>query len=623
MKNSITTHRTKMCLISTFYQFDLFFLSFPLRMVLPFAQNRLFLSTFALFMLFCVESGNSQIGSIQTGLSVNRDHDIAISNNGWKIEASIPQIVFNGGIPMSLDIFGNKFGPAGSMQDPDILYDPTIDRFFIIFLNNTTPKSLRLLRSVGPNPTDLFTDWTVYEYIPPTGFSVDFPRISVNQSKVLVSFKLSGGPSTVPSFFIADKNDLAAPVTYLTPNVSGDMQFLCPATPAETDDFDRTDFYLIGMKNLCTSGSNLIYIYHLETNGNISEMVKTGTITYYSTNSPNNYVHAPLFSNRAWSATISGNSIRFVSHIITDAAWSKVGIYLGEFDVDASQLTSELFFDSNENRAYPSVAYSPANSSTVIVFLSSNTSGSYWKAIIKNASTTTVHPILSTGYSGILGDYTCAQRIYNHPSAILISGQLSSTGYYTTVFGGIALPLELIGFDVKMKGNDLVSLVWKTQNEKNIATFEAQRSEDGIQWETIQNVEPKNLSEAQTYSIEDEISEQLKGKPLFYRIRIVENDGHEQFSPIRSLESNIQMNDEIMVYPNPTQNGVYVKWDYEGPAEVQVFDATGRLVLEDAVHFEEEPVFISFAHFQINTGYHTLVIVANGRKLVSKPFLVN
>jgi hypothetical protein len=109
-----------------------------------------------------------------------------------------------------------------------------------------------------------------------------------------------------------------------------------------------------------------------------------------------------------------------------------------------------------------------------------------------------------------------------------------------------ALPVALIGFDVKKEGNIAV-LKWSTVSEVNSDHFEIQRSTNGKNWKEIGRLASSGESKSiLTYTFFD--TEPRTGEN-FYRLRMVDKDESFAYSRIKSVNFEKQM--QYFAYPNP------------------------------------------------------------------------
>jgi Secretion system C-terminal sorting domain len=142
------------------------------------------------------------------------------------------------------------------------------------------------------------------------------------------------------------------------------------------------------------------------------------------------------------------------------------------------------------------------------------------------------------------------------------------------------LPVTLISFTAAAQGA-LNLIKWVTASERNTAFHVVERSQNGVDsWEQVAKVTAAGTtSEEQKYSAEDK----RPYAKTYYRLRTTDYDGSEERSHIVSVVRKASGEFGITaVYPSPTSDAVSVQFEVaeEATATIQVFDFTGRMVLE-------------------------------------------
>ncbi len=140
------------------------------------------------------------------------------------------------------------------------------------------------------------------------------------------------------------------------------------------------------------------------------------------------------------------------------------------------------------------------------------------------------------------------------------------------------LPVDLIAFEGEQVDQSN-TLYWSTASEENTDYFSVQRSTDGIDFKEIGTVRALGFtSEIQTYNFEDRAPEALS----YYRLEIIDFDGLVTYSNVIVLQRNSDLV-EVEVYPNPVIDDVNVKVNLEkdGPVEIKIFDAAGKVIQYD------------------------------------------
>lgn len=148
------------------------------------------------------------------------------------------------------------------------------------------------------------------------------------------------------------------------------------------------------------------------------------------------------------------------------------------------------------------------------------------------------------------------------------------------------LPVELSAFTAERQGGNAL-LRWATASETNNAYFAVESSSDGRTFASLGQVPGHGTSaQAHTYQYTDAPLARYGSPTVYYRLRQVDADGRATYSPVRALAGARAAADEptrLQAYPNPAQPSGLVRVLGATTAQVQLFDARGRLVASAAV----------------------------------------
>jgi hypothetical protein len=149
------------------------------------------------------------------------------------------------------------------------------------------------------------------------------------------------------------------------------------------------------------------------------------------------------------------------------------------------------------------------------------------------------------------------------------------------------LPVSLTAFSATVAGAN-VNLAWTTASEKNSSGFDVQVSTTGSNYRKIGFVASKspNSQQQQHYTYVD--TEAGKTGTRYYRLRQVDLDGTESYSPVRTASfTGSAVATTTSAYPNPFTSYVDLSIDAAtagtAPVRVQLLDMTGRIVREQMV----------------------------------------
>lgn len=149
-------------------------------------------------------------------------------------------------------------------------------------------------------------------------------------------------------------------------------------------------------------------------------------------------------------------------------------------------------------------------------------------------------------------------------SATSVCGNLTFSGhiqdFIVNLVNTAPLPVKLSNFAGSVTATQNALLHWETDNEVNNKGFYIQRSTDGENWTAAGWV---STNAANGYSAERLSYQYLDAKiklssKTYYRLRQVDADGFSTFSNIIALTGKLSTNNEIVVYPNPVTDVVYI-----------------------------------------------------------------
>jgi len=159
-----------------------------------------------------------------------------------------------------------------------------------------------------------------------------------------------------------------------------------------------------------------------------------------------------------------------------------------------------------------------------------------------------------------------------------------------------ALPLDLLSFDVKKDQQQNAIARWLTANEVNTSHFEIERSINTKDWTTIGKTPATGYSTGeQQYSFLDEGLRSLSAltNDVYYRLKMVDQDGAFSYSVIRSLP--LERQQRFSVYPNPTVNSLYLQASseaFKGQMDLQLMNTNGKTVWSQTINFSSDEAYL-------------------------------
>ncbi len=156
------------------------------------------------------------------------------------------------------------------------------------------------------------------------------------------------------------------------------------------------------------------------------------------------------------------------------------------------------------------------------------------------------------------------------------------------IYFGVPLPVrELLATIVKQNTATNLSVHWLTREEENTSHFIIERSVDAIHFESVASTLASLTTKGVTfYHINDDISEISNEKMIYYRVKLVDNDGKFLFSNTISHRPTIISSSEFSIYPVPFSNDINLAFYSEDESDllIEMSDLNGKLVFTNTLH---------------------------------------
>jgi uncharacterized repeat protein (TIGR01451 family) len=178
-----------------------------------------------------------------------------------------------------------------------------------------------------------------------------------------------------------------------------------------------------------------------------------------------------------------------------------------------------------------------------------------------------------------------------------------------------ALPLQLLNFTGQLT-NSSVQLNWNLSNAVNFERFEVERSLDGKTYSRLNTV--PFTAALSAYSMKDNVSA-LPSNALFYRLKLVDADGHFSYSKVVVFKINTTT-DKLTVYPNPARTELFVSFTADAPTNlnVKIIDASGRAMVNRQTQVQKGNNVFPLPVSQLKAGNYILQVSSMGQTKASK-----
>ncbi|MBL4625938.1 MAG: hypothetical protein JKY42_12480 [Flavobacteriales bacterium] len=204
-------------------------------------------------------------------------------------------------------------------------------------------------------------------------------------------------------------------------------------------------------------------------------------------------------------------------------------------------------------------------------------------------------------------------------------GYASKTGFtsfskFAIAVGNDVLPIELLSFKTKCDGNE-ISIDWKTLVETNVSHFLVEKSNDGVLFFRIADVEAEGSSNVlQSYSF---IDEERNNQLTYYRVKSIDFDGKYQVTNIVKQQPCSDQEVSISIYES-FDNTIKLDIGIESNDEFRLLmvDALGKTILSTSGIAPMGSSTHSFYHGSLATGtYFVTYVGASGEVYTAKLYI--
>ena len=186
---------------------------------------------------------------------------------------------------------------------------------------------------------------------------------------------------------------------------------------------------------------------------------------------------------------------------------------------------------------------------------------------------------------------------------------VSSFSPFIAAEASVPLSIELQKISAQAKGT--INIVnWSTVSEKSNASFQIERSSDGINFTSIGEVKGAgNSNDVKNYAFTD--VSPLSGVN-YYRLKAVDFNGAATLSKVVSVNFTGKGGNKTTVYPNPTRDVLRVEFTAADASTtaIQVTDLLGRILLSQNVSVVKGANFVPLSVSSLPSGAY--LVKANG-----------
>ena len=205
----------------------------------------------------------------------------------------------------------------------------------------------------------------------------------------------------------------------------------------------------------------------------------------------------------------------------------------------------------------------------------------------------------------------------NSPCSALCSEDATVTiNFPTNAF----LPISVIDFNGLYRSGGNVVINWITTFEEHSKFFEVQRSMDGIEWETVGQVEAQGVSKNNhLYAYTDNVGKNKAIKrDLYYRLVQVNLDGRTSMSKILVVRVyNTRTVKMICVTPNPVKDDIVatLQLNEKSMVALRVVNESGAVMLRKTVELQPGSSRVQMdGSSRLRPGPYFLEMIVNSRE---------
>jgi len=167
--------------------------------------------------------------------------------------------------------------------------------------------------------------------------------------------------------------------------------------------------------------------------------------------------------------------------------------------------------------------------------------------------------------------------VSNNKNYVQFDNQISSFSGGTVAFRvtpiTILLNNTILSFEGEIAGK-VNQIHWTIDTEQGIVDYQLERSQDGINYETVYTTDTKG-------QLKYAFTDQDPFLRTYYRLKITQSDGSIKLSQWIVLQQEESKNSQVQIYPNPIRHSVQIDFlASQGYSTISITDLLGRVVLE-------------------------------------------
>jgi hypothetical protein len=214
---------------------------------------------------------------------------------------------------------------------------------------------------------------------------------------------------------------------------------------------------------------------------------------------------------------------------------------------------------------------------------------------------------------------TVTFRLYGFNQVTTASGFDRFCYQNITVSGLIVLPVILESFNAALLPNKTVQLEWALNGEIAITSMQVERSTDGLNFISIQDVHALTSQSDDQYSYED-VTVSSFDQNLYYRIKMIDDGNNINYSEVREII--LTGKNALSLTPLPVHAGgtvaVKVNADQSDNYHFYLFSISGMQVAAKTIALNSGSQYVQMDNAGLHTGLYLLTAERSGEKVTTK-----
>ncbi len=192
----------------------------------------------------------------------------------------------------------------------------------------------------------------------------------------------------------------------------------------------------------------------------------------------------------------------------------------------------------------------------------------------------------------------------------------TADGWGTYTYSESVVPIALRSFKADKNSNEII-ISWETESEINNDFFMLQRSRNGIDFETIKNIDSRaSDGGGSTYFIVDRDGLEIESDVIYYRLQQVDLDGRYSLSDRVSVMLQDQFSQVFSIdyinRSNPGELMIQLKSKSNNHAEILVCSLNGSIVKQKSFQVSEGKNMLRFGFGQtLAKGMYIVMVKSN------------